>query len=193
MKRPDARLRAAMLTVALILLGGIAIVVVPREAPPVAPREVSRAHAKEITEHFNQGVVMLHAKRFEYALTAFHQVLKYAPDMPEAHVNMGYALVGLKRFATARGSFETATALRPRQDNAYYGLAVALEGEEDLRGAIGAMRTYVHLADKSDPHRRKGEAALWEWEAAVASSGNPIPINGSSAPASVVKTPINGK
>ena len=188
MKRPDARVRAAMLTVALIMLGGVAIIVVPREAPPAGPHDaVSRPHAAQVDERFSQGVLMLHAKRFEYAFAAFHQVLKYAPDMPEAHVNMGFALLGLKRFAEARDFFHSAIELRPRQLNAYYGLAEAHEGEGDLRGAIGAMRTYVHLADKSDRHRRKGEAALWEWEATIAKSGKAIPTIGSEAAPSAAK------
>lgn len=169
MTRRDVRLPAAVATVALIFLGGLAVTFVPRERTPaaVAAAAKPRPHAAEIDERFQQGVVMLHAKKYEYAIAAFHQVLKYAPDMPEAHVNMGYALVGLGHHAQARDFFESATVLRPGQANAYYGMAMALEGLGDLRGAIGAMRTYAHLVPREDPHRRKAEAAVWEWEEAV--------------------------
>ncbi len=133
-----------------------------------APGHAAAARAREAAQRFEQGVVMLHAKRYEHALTAFHRVLELAPDSPDAHVNMGFALLGLGRHAAARDFFDGATALDRRQRNAYYGMAVALEGLDDLPGAVGAMRTYVHLSPSDDAYRRKAEAALWEWQARLA-------------------------
>ena len=166
----DARVRAVGVTVAAVLLGGIALAWIGDSAPPVDPRvaHAEKKRAEEIKARFDQGVVMLHAKQYDHALTAFHRVLELAPEMPEAHVNAGYALVGLKKYQAARDFFEAAAALRPNQVNAYYGLAVALEGLGDKPGAIGAMRTFVHLSKPEDPYVRKAQAALWEWETAVA-------------------------
>lgn len=176
MKPRDARVPAAILTVALVFLGGFMVAAMPREAPvAAAPIPGPRAHAEDVELRFRQGVVMLHARDYEHAIAAFHQVLKYAPDLPEAHVNMGYALVGLGHHRQARDFFESATVLRPAQANAYYGLAMALEGLGDTRGAIGSMRTYLHLADAGERHRRKAEAALWEWESAVGSAPARLP------------------
>ncbi len=132
-------------------------------AESVDARAATMREAREVHQRFHQGAAMLHARQYEHALAAFHRVLELDPAMPEANVNMGYALVGLGNHAAARDFFETAINLRPGQVNAYYGLAIALEGMQDLPGAIGAMRTYVHLARPEDPHRRKAEAALWEW------------------------------
>ena len=133
------------------------------------PEDPRAQHAREmklreIEARFKQGTVMLHARRYEHALTAFHRVLELDPALPEAHVNAGFALVGLQDYAKARTFFGAAIDLRPKQANAYYGLAVAAEGLGDLPAARGAMRTYLHLAAKDDAHRRKAEAALWEWE-----------------------------
>lgn len=119
---------------------------------------------REIDSRFKQGAVMLHARRYEHALTAFHRVLELDPALPEAHVNAGFALLGMKEHAKARAFFGSAIDLRPRQANAYYGLAVASEALGDLPAARGAMRTFLHLAPKDDPYRRKAEAALWEWQ-----------------------------
>ncbi len=177
--RIDNRPRALLLLLVSVVAGGLAITWLPRNGgsaaqPPLAdPKLDPGAHADqrrkaEIELRFQQGVVMLHAKQYEYAMTAFQRVLELAPDMPEAHVNMGYALIGLKRFAAARDFFDSATTLRPDQVNAYWGLAVALEGLGDLHGALGAMRTYVHRTKPDDPFRRKAEAAIWEWEAQLA-------------------------
>jgi tetratricopeptide (TPR) repeat protein len=168
--KKDARLLALAITAGAVVLGGIAFAWLGDAKPPADPRaaHVQAKRAEEVKLRFDQGVVMLHAKQYDHALTAFHRVLELSPGMPEAHVNAGYALLGLKQYGAARDFFESATVLRPNQVNAYYGMAVALEGLGDKPGAIGAMRTYVHLSRPDDPYARKAQAALWEWETAVA-------------------------
>jgi len=161
--RRDRRLFAIALTGLVVVVGGWALY-----AWNGADRASPRAHAEEqlkaeVDSRFRQGVVMLHAREYDHAMTAFHRVLQLAPTMPEAHVNIGFALIGLNRHKEARDFFESATDLRPEQANAYYGMAVALEGLNDLPGALGAMESYVHLAKPDDPYRRKAEAAIWEW------------------------------
>lgn len=119
----------------------------------------------EAMTRFNQGASLLHAKRYEFAVTAFSRVIELVPNMPEAYVNMGYALLGQKRFAEAGEFFNQATILRPQQTNAYWGLAEALEGLKDYEGALGAMRSYIHLSTPDDPFVAKARSALWELEA----------------------------
>lgn len=156
--KKDVRLASVLLAIAAIAAAGVLIALLPGAGPRAASNP-------EIAARFSQGVVMLHAKQYEHALTAFHRVLELDPAMPEAHVNAGFALLGLGEPAAARDFFASALELRPRQLNAYYGLAVAYERLDDLPAARGAMRTYAHLAARDDPFRRKAEAALWEWEA----------------------------
>jgi tetratricopeptide (TPR) repeat protein len=164
--RRDLRPLAAAATVGAIALAGAAIAFLPGYGPRLDPREqhVRDMKLREIGERFGQGVVMLHARRYEHALTAFHRVLELDPEMPEAHVNAGFTLLGMEKPGAARDFFLSAIELRPGQLNAYYGLAVAHERLGDLPAARGAMRTYAHLAPQTDPFRRKAEAALWEWE-----------------------------
>jgi Flp pilus assembly protein TadD len=156
--RKDVRFAGVLLAAAAIAAAGVLIAVLPGAGPRTASNP-------EIAERFSQGVVMLHAKQYEHALTAFHRVLALDPAMPEAHVNAGFALLGMGKPAAARDFFASALELRARQLNAYYGLAVAYERLGDLPAARGAMRTYAHLAPHDDPFRRKAEAALWEWQA----------------------------
>lgn len=169
--KPVVRLGA--LTVLLVILGGLILTDFnDRLSRTPSVKEIQAIHSRqkiqaEVRTRFQQGVVMLHAKRYEEAITAFHRVIKLAPEMPEAYANMGYALLGLQRYEAARDFFESATALNPNQVNAYYGLAEALEGLNDRSGALGAMRTYVHLAPADDPYRRKAESAIWEWDEAL--------------------------
>lgn len=122
----------------------------------------------DLHQAFQQAVALLQAGEFAYAVKGFHDVLRIAPEMPEAHVNMGFALLGLEKYREARDFFRAAIDLRPSQLNAYYGIAMAHEGLGELRYAVNAMQTYVHLAEGGDPFRRKGESAIWEWEAAIA-------------------------
>lgn len=171
MPRRDIRL-TALAAVAIIVAGGGGVIAL---LPGGAPRETfsPRQHAAEkiqadIEQRFQQGVIMLHARQYEHAMTAFHRVLQLAPEAPDAYVNMGFALIGLQRYKEARDFFDSATLLRRNQVNAYYGLAIALEGMGDLPAAVGAMETYLHLTKTDDPYRRKAEAALWEWREALA-------------------------
>ncbi len=117
-----------------------------------------------IRERFEQAVYMLHARRYDEAVTALHAVLLLSPRLTAAHVNMGYALLGLERYAAAADFFRQAIDLTPYQGNAYWGLAEALEAQGDFQGALGAMRTYIHLARPDDPFVRRARAALWEIE-----------------------------
>ncbi len=122
---------------------------------------------EEIRRRFDEGVVMLHAKEYQHALTAFHRVLEINPKMPEAHVNIGFALLGLGKPKAAADFFDTATVLRPDQMNAYFGLGEALNLLGDKLGALQSMETYLHRSPKDDPYRAKAEAAVWELRAAL--------------------------
>lgn len=169
--KPDVR--HLTFTVLLIILSGLILTDFnARLSRTISVKEAQAIHSQqkikaEVKERFQQGVVMLHAKRYDDAVVAFHRVMKLAPKMPEVHVNMGYALLGLKRYSAARDFFESATVLKPDQVNAYYGMAISMESLNDLPGALGAMRTYVHLASADDPYRRKAESAVWEWDEAL--------------------------
>ena len=92
--RKDLRLGAFVATVVAVTIVGTFILLVPG----AGPRKVN----PEVSERFTQGVIMLHAKQYEHALTAFHRVLALDPAMPEAHVNAGFALLGMREPAAAR-------------------------------------------------------------------------------------------
>jgi tetratricopeptide (TPR) repeat protein len=139
------------------------------QAERIDPQQYPVEHARQaridqLTQRFDQAVAMLHAREYDFAVTALHRVLELAPDMPEAHVNMGYALLGLEKYKAAGDFFASAINLRPYQGNAYWGLAVALEKLGDKEAALGAMRSYIHLAPPNDQYVKRARAALWEWE-----------------------------
>lgn len=174
--RRDLRVPAIVAVLSLVVGGGLLLDRLPASPERLAnENHVREMKRKEIQTRFDQGLVMLHARQYDHALTAFHRVLQLAPQMPEAHVNAGFALIGMQRYREAHDFFEGATVLRVQQVNAYYGLALALEGLQDLPGAIGAMETYLHLSKADDPHRRKAEAAIWEWREALRVAAGGVP------------------
>lgn len=129
-----------------------------------AQEHVASKQREEIDLRFNQGVVMLHARQYDMAVTAFHRVIELAPNLPEAHVNMGFALLGNGNSKAAADFFGSAIELRPHQLNAYYGMALAREASGDLNGAIEAMRAYLHRTPADDPYRANAEATLSAWQ-----------------------------
>ena len=148
-----------------------------------ALNEPQTERERQIMERFQQAIALMHAKRYDYAITALDAVLALSPNMPEAYVNMGYAFLELEEFGPARGAFEKALELKLDQVNAYYGLAVAFEGQGEFEGALGAMRTYIHLSQPDDPFLAKARAALWEWEAQLGRiEGVRVPEEGEVVP-----------
>ena len=169
--RIDKRYTVIPAILVVTALAGFALrSIEPQGEPVIAPQE--DVDMRLLHQRFQQAVLLLQHGEYDYAVQGFHEVLKEAPNMPEAHVNMGFALLGLEEFEAARSFFDTATNLRPGQTNAYYGLAVAYEGLGDLRQAVAAMRAYTHVADGDEQYRRKAEAAIWEWEAALTAKNN---------------------
>lgn len=199
--KKDVRAVSVLLT--LLLVAGIGLVVkalpfgaAPLGEPPApkAAEDASRPNPmqvlgqlsdpqghvrdKQITQRFEQAAYMLHAGRYDHALTALHEVLRLAPVLPEAHVNMGYTLLGLERPEAARDFFDSAIKLRPSQANAYYGLALARSRLNDPRGAIEAMRGFLTHADPADPYAAKAKELTAAWEkspAPQAPAGDPDP------------------
>jgi len=179
-KSIDRRLQSLFLVTATLACLGVFLEWLPSRGvedstPPAAAPVESEArarsdhadlpqHERELARLFQSAVVMLHARRYEYALVALDRVLLLAPEMPEAHVNRGFALLGAQRPELAAEAFTRAIDLRRDQTNAYYGLGVAHEEMGDRPSALGAMRAFVHLAAPDDPFVRKARAALWEWQ-----------------------------
>lgn len=161
----------AVLTLVVGFLQRSEFAYVPPGAASAAidPQQDPQGHAKQarmnrINQRFEQAVAMLHAKQYDFAVTALNEVLQMSPNLIDAHVNMGFALLGLEKYKAAGDFFANAIRLDAYKGNAYWGLALALEKLGDKEAALGAMRTYIHLAPPGDPYVRKARAALWEWD-----------------------------
>lgn len=177
-RRVDKRRTVIPLAVAITLLGGgLLSVYLSRDAAvPASDEPVAAAPhaffeddvARRAHQSFQQGVAMLQAGQFDYAVTALHEVLAVYPALPEAHVNMGYALLGAGEPEAAADFFNTATDLRPSLHNAYYGLALAERENGNDKAALAAMQAYAHLAAEDERHLPRAKEIIWELQAKTA-------------------------
>jgi len=129
----------------------------------------SVTHAKEmrrveIKQRFEQGVAMLQAGQYEYAITAFHRVVALNPMLPEAHVNLGFAFYGIGDFRGADRFFQGALALAPDMANAHYGRSISLAEQGYWVEARSAMLRYLELSSERDPYLDKARVKLREIE-----------------------------
>lgn len=164
-------------------------------AVAVTQNRGTTAKVQPLDRHFQEGVRHLRSGAVEKAIESFGQAHRLRPGMPEVHVNIGYAYLALDRIDAAESAFRVALDLRSTQVNAYYGLAASLERKGDLEAALGAMRTFVHLSADQNPFKRKGQAAIWEWEDSLAKTkrGQRRPTRGepaASPPAALAKLPL---
>ena len=175
-RRIDKRRTIIPLAIGITLLGGALLSVYwSRDAAePVETATVANSGAHEFLgdeqarrahQNFQQGVAMLQAGQFDYAVTALHEVLAIYPALPEAHVNMGYALLGAGEPEAAADFFNTATDLRPSLHNAYYGLALAEQENGNDKAALAAMQAYAHLAAEDERHLPRAKEIIWELQA----------------------------
>ena len=137
---------------------------VVRQGRSVAAQHAETRIKQEIDLRFQQGVLMLHLKQYEHAITALHRVLQLAPQLPEAHVNMGFAMLGAGKHKEAKDFFAGTLILRPDQINAHYGAALAMKALGEHEDASAEMHNYLMLAPPEDPYRAKAEEYLKLWQ-----------------------------
>jgi len=135
-----------------------------RKASQASVQHAAEMRRAEIRQRFEQGVAMLHAGQYEYAITAFHRVVELNPMIPEAHVNLGFAFYGIGDFRGAERFFRGAIALAPAMANAHYGRSIALAGQGEWAAARSAMLRFLELSNAQDPYWEMGKLRFEEIE-----------------------------
>jgi len=188
-KRNDVRLRAALLTLGLVLLTGGVIYWLPsmdsRLLPPAAQEAAGATprlpagfdtnrhkRAQRVATRFQQAVHLLQQKNYPEALTAWQRVLAVAPELPEAWVNLGYTRLGLKQYREAEKAFRHAIRRRAGQANAYYGLALSLAGQKKYAMAADNMQVYLERAPKGEPYGKKARKLRDLWRSRREETGS---------------------
>lgn len=166
--RRRAHLLVAASVMLVILAFGLILESLPGSGPQIGtvPQQAATNGATPFGRAFARGIEAMRLGDAHAAAVAFDEARAINPHVAEAHTNLGFAYLAMERGKEAAAAFERALTINPQRINAYYGLGAALDATGDRKGALGAMRSFVHLAGKDDPFRRKALSALWEWEAA---------------------------
>ncbi len=172
LRQRDIRLRAIVITLALVLLTGFGLYLLPGKTGTETPLQMAdpapfRPDAR-FDKQFRDAALLLHRKEYGAALEAWEGLVEKAPQMPETWVNLGYTLLGLNRHQVAEQVFQKAISLRSSQANAYYGLALALEGQDKYSDAAFNMQAFVERSAKTDPYvkvAREKIRTLMNWAA----------------------------
>jgi tetratricopeptide (TPR) repeat protein len=87
--------------------------------PEPASREVKST--VDATAVYNQGVALMHEKKYAAALVDFEKAVQAKPDFAEAHNNLAYCLrhQGPARYTEALGHYDKAIQLNPKLAEAY--------------------------------------------------------------------------
>src|SRR5258708_121319 len=82
---------------------------------------LKREQGAQPVQVYNQGIQLMHAKKFAEAQVKFQQALSENPDFAEAHNNLAYSLrkQGPQNYAKALEHYDKAIQLRPNLAEAY--------------------------------------------------------------------------
>jgi tetratricopeptide (TPR) repeat protein len=107
----------------------------------------------------NLGLVLRAGKRLDEALMVFDDLMRRAPQMPEAHHNLGLCLGGLVRSNEARTQFEEAIRLKPDYHEAHTELGKLAFTEKRYTDAIVHFERASYLnPDDAEGWMRLAEA-----------------------------------
>ena len=89
----------------------------PLPESPVKPVNA----AVDATAVYNQGVALMHEKKYAAALVDFEKAVKAKPDFAEAHNNLAYCLrqQGPAKYSEALEHYDKAIKLKPNLAEAY--------------------------------------------------------------------------
>src|SRR5258708_12646892 len=82
---------------------------------------VKREQGAQPVQVYNQGIQLMHAKKFAEAQVKFQQALSENPNFAEAHNNLGYSLrkQGPQNYSQALEHYNKAIQLKPDLAEAY--------------------------------------------------------------------------
>jgi tetratricopeptide (TPR) repeat protein len=98
----------------------------------------------------NWGVLLLHQKRCNGAISKFQMAVEADPDYVFALNNWGQCLAQLGRVDESMGKYRRAIEINPSYASPYYNLAEVMEGRVDLEGAASYYRQSAELSN--DPN-----------------------------------------
>jgi tetratricopeptide (TPR) repeat protein len=123
----------------------------------------------DATAVYNQGVALMHEKRYAEALDDFEKAVKARPDFAEAHNNLAYCLRrqgGSAKFSEAMEHYNKAIQLNPNLAEAYEYrgvLFVKMNRKKDAENDLAKLKqldpklaSKLEYAIKNNGHEKDG-------------------------------------
>ena len=113
--------QACGLIAGFILAAGVSAAFGMGSQPLPEPATKAVKSAVDATAVYNQGVALMHEKKYAAALADFEKAVQAKPDFAEAHNNLAYCLrhQGPSRYNEALGHYDKAIKLKPSLTEAY--------------------------------------------------------------------------
>lgn len=92
-----------------------------------------------------EGNELYEQNRYQDALVAFEQAIRFDPNLAFAHCGKANCLYGMKNLSTALTSYERAIQLDPSLDKAYLGKGSILRDLQRYPEALAAFDQFIHL------------------------------------------------
>jgi len=99
--------------------------------------------------HYNLGVALKSAGRFDDAAASYRKAVKLKPDLAEAHNNLGTVLKDQGQFDAALSSYRRAIEIKPDFADAHSNLAYVLKQLGQFDAAVASCRRAVALNPNS--------------------------------------------
>ena len=136
--------------------------------------------------HYNRGLALREAGRFQEALASYDRALALDPNHPGAHNNRAVALQDLDRVEEALASYDRALGINPNLSEAHHGRANALHRLRRFEEALASYDRSLELSPgraAAFSHRGVVLHALNRHEEAVASHDRALAIDPDDAEA----------
>lgn len=113
--------QARRLVAGFILAAGVSAAFGMGSQPLPEPSVKAAQGTVDATAVYNQGVALMHEKKYEEALVDFEKAVQARPDFAEAHNNLAYCLrhQGPAKYNEALGHYDKAIRLNPNLAEAY--------------------------------------------------------------------------
>jgi len=131
--------KACGLIAGFILAAGVSAAFGMGSQPVPEPASNAAKSTIDATAVYNQGVALMHEKRYAEALVDFEKAVQAKPNFAEAHNNLAYCLrhQGPAKYAEALNHYDKAIQLNPNLAEAY-----------EYRGVL-----YVKMNRKNDAEK----------------------------------------
>ncbi len=131
--------KACGLIAGLILAAGVSAAFGMGSRPVPEPATNEAKSTIDATAVYNQGVALMHEKKYAEALVDFQKAVQAKPNFAEAHNNLAYCLrhQGPAKYAEALNHYDKAIQLNPNLAEAY-----------EYRGVL-----YVKMNRKNDAEK----------------------------------------